>query len=556
MERSRVAEFRDSEIYGTKKIMLDVNSGWLVFVNTTTPAVEARTGSFAEKYWYADIFTKDSAGNPIPSAAVTAFDIGGIRRFSGLTDSNGHARTALVSVNITSSGTVEFYPYTFRAEKTGYTFQDKTVNITGNEVITLFTTTTGCSYTGGNWIISKTDSCYLKNQKIVLSGNLTVHGRLVLDNVVMVFPSTVDGEYGINVTGEFKAVHSNLSSSGAAWFFYVDNSAKFNMTSSVLEGVGWKPRSGSLPDGIRFKANHSYFVNNTVHAQIVFENAYHSYIAGNSFFVPAEGIAGAAALRLEKLENATVRDNFVNISAFKGYGIFFKYVKNSKFINNTVYTYGEGTTPGFFGEFSEFNKFRDNSVFSAKFQSYWFRSETRNLDIDTSNLAEGKKFYYFDSLSGIVVENISDAGQIYLNFVKNATLRNIYMVGADNVYIEFSDDIKLYNVTVLNSSSDNLGLKASTNVYIEDYRGENQVSVSTGGRKVNLGIDLGSKNITVRNCRLVSGPGSTLSMRIRGTHNALIENCKIYHGDSNVYPNTVELKEKGTKDENITFKDT
>jgi len=417
-----------------------------------------------------------------------------------------------------------------------------------------------CIYPGtGDWVVLSGENCNVNDTQIVLNGNLTVYGNITFKNVTLKINATYNGEYGINVAnnGIFIVTASSITSTGnGKYFFYVDDTAAFNMTDSYLRDAGWTPPSGSLPDGIRFRADEIYFHNNTVYTQIVFERAHNSLICHNTIIISPSAIAGAAALRLEDTDYANIRFNFINTSVFKGYGIMFKYVDYTNFTNNQIYTYGEGTSAGFFGEFSQFNTFRNNSVYSKKFSSYWFRAETKNLDIDTSNLAEGKKFYYFDSLSGIKINNITDAGQIYLNYIYNSTIDNIILKNGDNLYIEFSDNITLTNITVLNSSSDNLGIKGSTNIFITNYFGENQISVGTGGRKVNLGIDAYSKNITVKNCRLRSGSGETLSVRIRASYNVIIDNCSISHGINNVYPNTIEIKEKGWKSLNITFRNT
>ncbi|WP_457640934.1 CARDB domain-containing protein [Persephonella sp.] len=419
-----------------------------------------------------------------------------------------------------------------------------------------------CTYpSSGNWVIASGEKCNINDVQIFLNGNLTVYGSMTFKNVTLKINATYNGEYGINVANNGILVvtdGSNITSVGSGrYFFYVDDTAAaFNMTDSYLSHVGWAPKSGSLPDGIRFRADNIYFHNNTVYSQIVFERAHNSVISHNTIIIPSSAITGAAALRLEHTDYADVKFNFINTSVFKGYGIMFKYVYYTNFTNNKIYTYGGGTSPGFFGEFSQFNTFRNNSVYSKKFQAYWFRSETKNLDIDTSNLAEGKPIYYYDSLSNIVISNITNAGQIYLNSITNAMLSNITIKNGDNLYIEFSDNITLSNITILNSSSDNLGIKGSTNILITDYLGGNQVSVSTGDRKVNLGIDAYSRDIIVKNCRLISGPGNTLPLRIRASYNVIIDNCDISHGLNNLYPNSVEIKQKGWKSNNITFQNT
>jgi len=157
-----------------------------------------------------------------------------------------------------------------------------------------------CMYYGsGDWNVYSGESCTVSDTKITLSGNLTIYGSLTLRNVTIIFKPAYDGEFGINVADGGTLIvsdGSNFSSAGANYFFYVSDGAKFNMTDSYLSDVGWKPRSGSLPDGIRFRADGTYFSNNTVYAQLVFERAHGSVISHNTIIIPASAIAGAAAL--------------------------------------------------------------------------------------------------------------------------------------------------------------------------------------------------------------------------------------------------------------------
>ncbi|NOZ81587.1 MAG: hypothetical protein GXO63_00325 [Candidatus Micrarchaeota archaeon] len=380
----------------------------------------------------------------------------------------------------------------------------------------------GCTYTGGNWVILPTESCLVSNAEISMQGNLTVLGNLTMDNVVLKFPLGTNGEYGINVTGKLIVRNSNLTGAGR-WFFFVEDGAIFNMSGSYLSNAGWPASSGSLPEGIRFKADGVYFTNNTViDTQLVFFYSLNSVITDNKILV-TDGMIGAGALRLHSSDYAIVKNNFINITVRKGYGIYFKYTNHAKFINNTIYTYGDDVSAGFFGEFSQFDTFRNNSVYSDKFKAYWFRASTKNLDIDTSNTAGGKPFYYFEGAIG-TIKNIK-AGQVMLNYVENTTVTGV-SVDVYDFSIFFSKNVTVKNVDVLRQS-----------VYIyysSDITARNFTSKS-------LGVEA-SENVSLSECT-VEGTNENSVLLVGSLKNVSIIGCRIFSG-TGTYPNVVEAKGK------------
>ena len=53
----------------------------------------------------------------------------------------------------------------------------------------------------GNWTVEAGDHLYYGNRTLNLTGNLTVHGSLTLQNVTIWFNCSSDGEHGIFVAG-------------------------------------------------------------------------------------------------------------------------------------------------------------------------------------------------------------------------------------------------------------------------------------------------------------------------------------------------------------------
>jgi len=424
-----------------------------------------------------------------------------------------------------------------------------------------------CTYSGsGNWDVLTGESCYVNDTSITLNGNLTVWGSLTLDNVTLYINSSSRGEFGINVTynatagvgGTLIVANStNLTALDAAnnWFFYVeDNAQGFNMTDSYMSDVGWQPPSGSLPAGMYFKVDNIQFVNNTVYSQVAFITAHNSTIRNNRFLANnADAVVGLGALRLEDSDDTYVGYNFINATADKGYGLFLKYVQRANIVNNTIYTYGQQTSPAIFAEFSDTCTFRNNTMYSLKYQSVWFRSSSNNFDIDTSNLVEGKPLYYYEGTVG-TVENIS-AGALYLDFVTDSKFKNITILDADNVMLSFVNNVTLEDVFIKNGSADLLSIWDSDNVYIYNYTGMWQPSVTSGDRRIVFGVDSGSTNITLIGCSLESGAGGTLAIRLRASQNIFVQNCTVKQGSS-TYQNLLEVKAKGTNVRNATFKDT
>jgi len=98
---------------------------------------------------------------------------------------------------------------------------------------------------------------------------------------------------------------------------------------------------------------------------------------------------------------------------------------------NGIHTTGEDLSLGVFLQYSSNITFRNNNAKSEKVEGYWFRADTKNLDIDTSNLVWGKPLYYFEGSVPQDLSYITDAGAIYMYWVDSATVENITIDNSD-----------------------------------------------------------------------------------------------------------------------------
>jgi PGF-pre-PGF domain-containing protein len=174
------------------------------------------------------------------------------------------------------------------------------------------------------------------------------------------------------------------------------------------------------------------------------------------------------------------------------YGIYLRSGENNYLSNNSVSENGFGLMLA-----SDYSVLRNNllSRNSYNFGAHAF-SEGGTVDIDTSNLVDGKPIYYLRGESDRVLDVSSNAGTVYLVDCKNITVRD--QVLKNNMY-----GLSLYNTT--NSSFENNTVDLNMGgIYLFDSA--NNIIYNNLFRNQDNVILIGESNGNVWNASRTEGP--------------------------------------------------
>ena len=167
----------------------------------------------------------------------------------------------------------------------------------------------------GNWTINATDTVYYGNRTLNLTGNLTVHGKLTLQNVTLRFNSTYDGQHGIYVErggslvirdndNDRKTVEDGCNITAVnmsnAFIFKVKAGSNFTMNNSQLHYCGYEFRDNGEMSGLWINANWSFVKGNIITNSmlgITLHNVINSKVENNYIYncYGEKGISGGAS---------------------------------------------------------------------------------------------------------------------------------------------------------------------------------------------------------------------------------------------------------------------
>lgn len=223
---------------------------------------------------------------------------------------------------------------------------------------------------------------------------------------------------------------------------------------------------------------------------IYFLNVEDSIIKNSNLTTLANGYTGYVnyGVYLNSGTNNTVKDNFITTNAYASRGIslgssqnnilgnnittlfnmaFGIYVSGTSnyFENNSIATYqadaGGDASYGIYMYSGAGNVFRNNNVTTQRAQSYYAIQGT-GVDIDTSNLAEGKPVWYNDSLANYTFQdvNFSNYGQVVCAGCSNVTYDNV-TIRKDGLLFGGTSDSFIINSYIRADTSDGVRLTYS-----------------------------------------------------------------------------------------------
>jgi parallel beta-helix repeat protein len=121
-----------SHLLGTvKDLKLESSSENLRLINTTYSSSEiVDSSSYLRRFWYLDVYVKDSAGNPIHGVNVTGWMLNGTQAFTTLTASTGYIARQTVEQYYQNYTNISYYtPHMVNVSKGDYLPENKNFSL-------------------------------------------------------------------------------------------------------------------------------------------------------------------------------------------------------------------------------------------------------------------------------------------------------------------------------------------------------------------------------------------------------------------------------------------
>jgi len=328
----------------------------------------------------------------------------------------------------------------------------------------------------GNWTINATDTVYCGNRTLNLTGNLTIYGKLTLQNVTLRFNSTYGApQHGIYVeSGGTLVIRDNdgdwnttedgcnitVINNKTRFLFQVKAGSNFTMENSRLSYCG--STSNVIERSGIYINTHSCSIKNNFFAHgscgVALHNAKNCFLMGNHFNYNVYG------LWLNNAESNMIHNNQISSNSLIGiksmysignhfennecnnnqmyYGFMLYSSHNNSLLNNTC---NSNEKVGFHIEKSENNTLMNNTIkynprgihlTESLNTSVYNNSMIENgihisggllkyhnsHNIDSSNTINGKSLYYWKNVDGGVVP--LNAGGVILVNCTNVTIEN------------------------------------------------------------------------------------------------------------------------------------
>jgi hypothetical protein len=362
--------------------------GNVTLINATfniTDFTFADSGTISVK-WYVDVNVTNSTG-PLESVTITANNVSDATEQSSLTDANGFTTLTLTEFWQNGSLKINQTPHTINAFLISYSTNSTTINLTATNSTSAnltLTTLPGVTLTDCNNLTTPGETYTLDND---VSSNGTcfniLNNSITLDcagHSINYSISGVSRAYGVNVTNYNNSVVQNC-------FIYEGNGTNSNSNAIYLFD------------------SENHLVTNTT---IVTLGTY------------ARGVYGYWS---------SVNVSFSNISTFgSSYapGILVD-TDFGTFLNNTITTNGTNSN-GIRLSYPTYSNLSGNIFNTTSANAIYLNHDTlgvRNNYIDNTNLQQGEQILFYFNQSDLVVEDLTDVGQIIVLDSINLTFTNI-----------------------------------------------------------------------------------------------------------------------------------
>ena len=268
---------------------------------------------------------------------------------------------------------------------------------------------------------------------------------------------------------------------------------------------------------------------NTIEDCVVLDSGNGILIASGSSDIPVDNT----------IKNCTISRN--------GYGMFLL-GDNTTLINNTItenhdsgllFCESRGTLKDN-KLFANFNPEDDNGGSNLDITS--LSAQDLDLDIDTSNLVEGKPLYFLNGFQDLIIDADDNPGALYCLNGINVTIRDLHIErNSNNIYLWNTTDIRIENTTVRKGWT-GISLETCANVSIYNLTSvENEGSGIESSDSPDIVVEnstlrnidvMGCDRIVIINNTFVDDPESDNSdsgITISETHDILVTNNSISH---------------------------
>jgi hypothetical protein len=271
----------------------------------------------------------------------------------------------------------------------------------------------------GDWNITTTT--YVKNETIILNGNLTIKngGVLTLDNVTLTMNCTFDGEFHIEVQsrGGLNILSgSNITAYSASYefLFWVRSGSSFTMKDSRLSECGYEFGWAGTHSGLYIQTNNALIENNTIIGDengIVFRYGDSAKIRNNTIIakdLEGEGILGYSDSSKLEIINNTITAGLTGISLWD--------TSSNKIISNvikTTNTKGDDRETGIFLAYSHSDIISNNIILEALKAIEFYQMYGDTIVVNSTLEATDYSFYLWHSESVRVINTTFDKNKVY-----------------------------------------------------------------------------------------------------------------------------------------------
>ncbi|UCG70772.1 MAG: right-handed parallel beta-helix repeat-containing protein [Thermoplasmata archaeon] len=322
----------------------------------------------------------------------------------------------------------------------------------------------------GDWII--TNETNISNKTIILNGNLSLldGGTLKMNNVTLIFNSTFDGEFQINVSngGRLNIIDSILSthniSNGYKFKVFGDMIIKGSeicyMWGDIHSGVG----------GIELYSSNVTIENSTIsNGSVVGIYIYSSSPSILNNLITSNGVLSYEFLNygygIKSMWPSNPIIKYNEISSNYHTGIELRYGSNATIESNNISNnirFGisvEDSSPNV-----SFNTISSNKYGIFCYENHWdypFDIFKYSLMISNNTIYNNTSGIYSDNTNNVITDNLiinNSYSGIFLHWSNSKIINNTIIEGRYGIICELHSNLVIKNSTILNSEEETISI--------------------------------------------------------------------------------------------------
>jgi len=327
---------------------------------------------------------------------------------------------------------------------------------------------------------------------------------LIDNNTITILDSNINYGIGLYSSSNSNTISNNTMTtsgfSGDAILIYSGSNSNTISNNTIIA-------SGSIGYGVNvYESTTNTFSNNIVTTSgfggrgiYLSSSSDTNNIANNTITTSGDYSYG---IIIQTFSNSnTFSNNTITTSGSEGYGFYLDSSNDSSIANNTITTSGSGGY-GIYLYYSRNSSINGNAMRTAN-ETAIFIEGTTVLDYNytiSGNTEYGEPIYYYFGNSSLIIENISDIGELIVINSTNITIRNVTM-DKDGIIFGF----------VLNSTIENSNITSGKGTYLRESnysRISNNTITTSGTNGYGVYLDMSdNSNISKNNITTSGGSG-------------------------------------------------